>query len=136
MNILTFLKLYGVALPVFFGIDMIWLGVVAKTFYRKHLGYLLASPPRWSAAILFYLLYIGGVIFFAVLPARDIGSASRAALYGALFGFFTYATYDLTNLATVRDWPLIVTIVDICWGTLLGCSVAFLTFLLSAKLRI
>jgi len=131
-----FLKLYCIALPVFFGIDMIWLGFIAKNFYRKHLGYLMRNQVQWPAAIGFYLLFIAGIIFFAVIPAQQAGSTGKAALYGILFGLITYATYDLTNLATIKDWPLIVTIVDLCWGMVLCGSVSVLTYIIASSLKI
>jgi uncharacterized membrane protein len=131
MNISDFIKLYLIALPVFFGIDLIWLGLIARGFYRTHLGFLLRPQANWVAAILFYLVFIAGIILFAVLPAKQTSSLIKAIIYGVLFGFFTYATYDLTNLATVKDWPLIVTIVDICWGMFLCGSVSVLTYWIS-----
>jgi uncharacterized membrane protein len=126
MNISTFLLLYGVSVPIFFVIDMIWLGVVARDFYQSRLGPLLGEV-NWVAAIIFYLVFLLGLTFFATYPAASSGLWQRAVLYGALFGFFTYATYDLTNLATLRDWPLSVSLVDMLWGTVLGASVSGLT---------
>lgn len=123
MTTLQLIYTYLLTVPAFFLIDMIWLGLVAKNFYQSQIGFLL-GPVNWTAAILFYLLYIAGIIFFAVNPALIAGSFAKAVLYGALFGFFAYATYDLTNLATVKDWPLLVTIVDLLWGTVLTGSVA------------
>ncbi|MFZ1654275.1 MAG: DUF2177 family protein [Candidatus Moraniibacteriota bacterium] len=124
MSTLLWVKLYLLTVPVFFVIDMFWLGFFAKDFYRAQIGFLLRPEFNWVAAILFYLIFIGGVIFFAVVPALEFGGWQRALLYGALFGFMTYATYDLTNLATVRDWPLTVTVVDLVWGTVLSGLVA------------
>ena len=118
---------------MFFAIDLVWLGVMAKTFYRQHLGHLLAAEINWVAAIAFYLLFIAGIVFFAVKPALAVNSATRALVYGALFGFFTYATYDLTNHATMRDWPAIVTVVDMVWGTVLSGSVAYLSYQVSSR---
>jgi len=94
---------YLITVPIFFIVDLVWLGVVAKSFYQKHLGYLMRPQVNWTAAILFYLLFIIGIVIFAVKPALEAQSGLRALAYGALFGFFTYATYDLTNLATVKD---------------------------------
>ncbi len=134
MSVVRFLSVYAVTLPVFFAIDLVWLGVVAKTFYRQHIGHLMADRINWAAAIAFYLLFIAGIVFFAVRPALDANSASRALVYGALFGFFTYATYDLTNHATMRDWPAIVTVVDMAWGTVLSGSVAYLSYQVSSRI--
>lgn len=128
MNLQLFFTLYAISVPIFIIIDMIWLGVVAKSFYQNHLGDFL-GPVNWSAAIVFYLLFLIGLTIFAILPAIKAGEWQVALLYGALFGFFTYATYDLTNLATLKDWPLIVTFVDIIWGSMLGGGVAVMTFL-------
>jgi uncharacterized membrane protein len=126
---LQIVYLYLLTVPVFFLIDMIWLGVVAKGFYRHHLDYLM-GPINWPAAIIFYLLYIVGILIFAVLPALDAASLQKAIVMGALFGFFAYATYDFTNLATLKDWPIMVTVVDIIWGTVLTSSVATVSYLI------
>ena len=128
MNISFYLKLYALTVPVFFIIDLIWLGVVAKGFYQKNLKYILSPHVNWTAAILFYLIYIVGILIFAVLPGIAKDSLRHAALWGALFGFFTYATYDLTNLALLKDWPLNIVIVDILWGMVLCTVVAILSF--------
>lgn len=125
-----YLKLYLLTIPVFFAIDLLWLGVVAKNFYQNNLAHLLSPDVNWPAAFLFYFMYIAGIILFAVKPGLDAGSLAKAALWGALFGFFTYATYDLTNLATLRDWPIKVVVVDILWGTVLCTSVASGSYLI------
>ncbi len=129
-----FIKLYFIALPVFFALDMIWLGLVAKDFYRNQIGFLLSEKVNWIAAISFYLLFIVGVVFFVVMPALEKGSLMYAILVGALFGFITYATYDLTNLATTKDWPLFVTFVDLAWGAVLSASVSSATFLIATRI--
>jgi len=121
-------KLLLIALPVFFAIDMVWLGLIARGFYRRQLGSLLADNANWIAAIVFYLIFIAGLVFFVVEPAVDAGSWVKALGYGAAFGFVTYATYDLTNLATLKDWPLLVTLVDLAWGAVLASSVAVATY--------
>jgi len=123
MNIQTFFILYAISVPLFFIIDMIWLGVVAKDFYRNQLGNLMGDI-NWIAAIIFYFIFLLGLTFFATYPAVIKQSLLTAATLGALFGFFTYATYDLTNLATLRGWPLPLALVDILWGTMLGATVA------------
>ncbi len=129
-----FIKLYLIALPVFFLIDMIWLGLVAKSFYANQIGYLLKPDVNWVAAIIFYLLFIVGLIAFVVTPAMEAGSWKYALGYGALFGLITYATYDLTNLALTKDWPLLVTIVDLIWGAVLAALVSTITVLIATKL--
>lgn len=123
MTVLQIVYLYLATVSVFFVIDLIWLGVIARGFYQDQIGFLL-GPVNWVAAVIFYLIFIGGIILFAVLPAVEAGSFMRAVLLGAAFGFIAYATYDLTNLATVKDWPLTMTIVDIIWGTVLSTLVA------------
>ncbi len=128
MNILFYLKLYALTVPVFFIIDLIWLGVVARGFYQKNLKYILSPNVNWTAAIIFYLMYIAGILIFAVLPGVAKDSVRHAALWGALFGFFTYATYDLTNLALLKDWPLNIVVVDILWGVVLCTVVSMLSF--------
>ena len=125
-----YVKLYLLTVPLFFAIDLFWLGVVAKSFYQNNLSHLLSPAVNWPAALIFYCVYIAGIILFAVKPGLDKASLAKAALWGALFGFFTYATYDLTNLATLRDWPLKVVVIDIAWGTLLCTLVASGSYLL------
>ncbi len=119
-----FLKLYCIALPIFFGLDMLWLGVAAKNFYTKQIGFLMTPKVNWAAAILFYLLFLAGLVVFVIAPAVEKDSWVRALLLGALFGLITYATYDLTNLATLKDWPLVLTVVDLTWGMVLAGSVS------------
>jgi uncharacterized membrane protein len=129
MTPLQYVYVYLATVPIFFAVDMIWLGLIAKNIYREYLGYLLRDPINWSAALIFYCIFIVGLLYFAIIPALKEGSLMHAALYGALFGFFTYATYDLTNLATVKDWPLTISLIDMAWGTVLSAVVASLSFL-------
>jgi uncharacterized membrane protein len=131
MNILFYLKLYALTVPVFFVIDIFWLGVVAKGFYRRKLNFILSDDVNWAAAVIFYLIYIVGILFFAVRPAIAGNSWREAALLGGLFGFFTYATYDLTNMATIRNWPIAIVAIDILWGVCLCVLVATVSFFLS-----
>lgn len=126
---MLFIKQYLISFLIFLGIDGVWLTVIAKNFYAKHLGYLMAKNPNLMAAGIFYLLNIVGILVFAVNPALQKNSLLQAVLYGALYGLCTYATYDLTNLATIKDWPLIVTLVDLVWGVVLSATVAGLTYL-------
>jgi uncharacterized membrane protein len=125
-----YLKLYFATLVGFFAIDMVWLGLVARTFYRKYLGFLMAPNPNWIAAILFYLLFIVGILVFVVVPGLADNSVKTTLLRAALFGFISYATYDLTNFATVKDWPLTITIVDLLWGTTVSVVVSYISFLI------
>ncbi len=129
-----FIKLYAIALPVFFAIDMTWLGLVAKNFYKNQIGFLMTPNINWTAAITFYLLFIVGLVVFVITPAVEKGSWMYALLFGALFGLITYATYDLTNLATLKDWPLLVTIVDMAWGAVLAASVSTVTYFIASKI--
>lgn len=123
-----FIKLYLIALPIFFTTDMFWLGLAAKNFYRNQIGFLTKTDVNWTAASIFYLLFIAGLVVFVIAPAIEKGSWTHALLYGALFGLITYATYDLTNLSTLKDWPLLVTLVDMLWGMALASLVSIATF--------
>ncbi len=129
VKMLTFLKLYAVSFIIFFAIDLFWLGIIAKKLYQAEIGHLLKTDVNWIAAVLFYLLFIGGLVIFVLMPAVESGNIVKAILLGALFGFITYATYDLTNLATLKDWPLKITIIDLVWGTFLGTSTSTLSYL-------
>lgn len=122
----VFVSLYAIALPIFLILDALWLKFIAKDFYATKLAHLLGDV-NWTAAALFYPLYIVGVIFFAVYPAMLMSSWKMAALYGGLFGFFTYITYDLTNLATLKGWPVSVVVVDVLWGVFVGAVVSAIT---------
>lgn len=128
-----FAKLYLIALPVFFVIDMFWLGIVAKGFYRDQIGALMKPDINWIAAIIFYLIFILGLVVFVIGPAVEKGSWAYALMFGALFGFVCYATYDLTNLAVAKDWPLLVTIVDLVWGAVLAASVSTISYFIALK---
>lgn len=129
-----FIKLYAIAFPVFLAIDMVWLGLVAKNFYRDQIGNLMKPDVNWAAAIIFYLIFIVGLVVFVISPAVEKGSWMHAVLFGALFGLVCYATYDLTNLAVAKDWPLLVTIVDLAWGAVLASSVSVVTYFIASKI--
>jgi uncharacterized membrane protein len=126
--LIYYIKLYFATLVAFFLIDMVWLGLVARTFYRKQLGFLLAPTTNWIAAVLFYLLFILGILVFVVVPGLQDNSLKATLLRAALFGLVTYATYDLTNLATIKNWPLLITVVDLAWGTVLSIAVSCVGF--------
>lgn len=128
------MKFYLLALAVFLAIDMVWLGLVAKNFYAKEIGFLMKTEVNWLAAGLFYLIFIAGLVFLVILPAWEKGSWGQALWTGALFGLVAYATYDLTNLATLKDWPLAVTVADLIWGTVLSATVSGVTYLLALKI--
>ena len=131
-HMLNYLAAYGATAVVMLALDVVWLGFIAKSFYRDGIGHLMADPPNLAAGGVFYLLYPLGVLLFAVAPTAWSGGLvaptdvpwSRAVLAGALFGFFAYATYDLSNLATLRAWPWRLALVDIAWGTALTAAAA------------
>ena len=129
-----YFKLYLIALPVFFAIDILWLGLIAKTFYNQQIGHLMRDQVNWTAAILFYLIFLAGMVIFVIAPAHLKGSWHYALGFGILYGFITYATYDLTNLATLKGWPLKVVIVDLIWGMVLSGSVSIITWWIAGKL--
>ena len=129
-----FIIQYGVVLVIFFAIDMIWLGLIAKDFYAKTLGFLMAPKVNWVAAFVFYFIFILGLLVFVIQPALAAESLTQAVVMAALFGLVTYATYDLTNLATLKDWPLIITIVDLAWGVSLSVIVSTLSILILKSL--
>ena len=128
-----FQKLYLISLSVFFIIDMIWLGFIAKNFYRSQIGFLMKTNINWTAAIIFYLLFIAGLVFFVLAPAIEKRSIIFALTTAAFYGILTYSTYDLTNLATLKDWPLLITIVDIIWGMVLSVSVTLVSYLIAIR---
>lgn len=125
----NFMKMYLIAFIIFIAVDAIWLGLVAPKFYKANIGHLMAEKPNFVAAGIFYLIFIVGVVFFnySAIIEKDF---SKALLAGAVFGFMTYATYDLTNLATLRDWPIMVTVVDLIWGTFLSSVMTTATYFL------
>jgi uncharacterized membrane protein len=131
----TLLKLYLIAIPVFFVLDILWLGVVARGFYQDQIGQLLRERVNWVAAVAFYLVFLVGVVVFVVAPAVERQSLQYALVYGALFGLVTYSAYDLTNLAVAKDWPLTVTLVDLAWGTVLTATVSVTTAWIALRLQ-
>ena len=121
---MTNLISYVAALVVFVAVDMVWLGTMSGRFYKPMLGDILAPQFNMAAAAAFYLLYPVGLVIFAITPALKAGGISTALLFGALFGFITYATYDLTNQVTLRNWSSLLTVVDMAWGSFLGAVTA------------
>ena len=131
-----FLKNYILTLVPFVILDAIWLGTVAPGFYRSQIGYIMAEEPNWLAAIIFYIIFIVGLVVFVTQPAIERKKhLSESLSRAALFGLVTYATYDLTNLATLEGWPLLVTVVDLCWGVLLCTLTTLGAVLLGRQLK-
>ena len=133
MTLASFFKLYGVALVAFFVIDLIWLGVVARGFYQNQMGHLMRASVNWPAAIVFYLIFIVGIVLFVVGPAIERESLTHAVVFGALIGLVTYAANDLTNLATLDGFPLKVAVVDLIWGMVLCGTISTITYLASSR---
>lgn len=127
------IKQYFVSLLVFLIIDGLWLAIIAKNFYAKYLGFLMSKTPNLVAAGIFYLIYILGLVVLVLSPALQKNSLFLAIATGALFGLCAYATYDLTNLATIKDWPLLITLVDLVWGTFVSGAVAGISYLIITK---
>lgn len=115
---------YGIATVLFLAIDAIWLGVVARSFYSSRMGEIMLDQPRWVVALVFYVVYVAGLVYFAVSVGMEKDSVASAAFNGALFGFFCYLTYDATNLAVLRGYDPVVAVVDVIWGTVLSAGVA------------
>lgn len=127
------IKQYFVALVAYAICDSIWLTLMANSFYAKHLGFLMAKSPNMIAAVLFYLLYIFALVVLVISPALQKQSLPAAVGMGALFGLCAYATYDLTNQATINNWPVIVTVVDMAWGTFISAAIAGITYFILTK---
>ncbi len=123
--------IYLIALISFLAIDLVWLGLIARNWYNSKIGFLLARHTNWTAALVFYAMFIAGLLYFAFLPGMETGSIGQILLRSALYGFITYSTYDLTNLATLEGWPVIFSLVDITWGTILCTSLSAITYWLS-----
>ena len=117
--------LYGISALTFFVIDLVWIGVVAKGFYAKYIGHMLGERINWVAALIFYFIYIGGIVVFVLIPALKNGSGVlHVMVMGGLLGLFAYSTFDLSALALFKEWPFIVALVDIVWGVFLTASTA------------
>jgi uncharacterized membrane protein len=130
---MDFIKMYVVSLVSFLALDSVWLVLVAPKFYKKHIGYVMAQNPNLFAAGLFYLLFMVGLVVFVIQPAVNDGSWQTALYRGALFGLVSYATFDLTNQAVVKNWPWLVTGVDLIWGTFITGVVSVVAYLILQK---
>jgi len=133
---MKYIYLYILTFIVFLAIDFIWLNYIAKNMYAEKIGHLMASNPKLIYALIFYLIFIVGIIIFVVIPGYESKSILKTILLGALFGLVTYSTYDLTNQATLKDWPISVTIVDIVWGTSLSTIVGISGYYIANILNI
>lgn len=131
---MQFLKVYALTLVIFFLVDIVWLGVISKKLYKEYLGHLMAPNVNWAAALVFYFLFIAGLVFFVIMPAIKKGDFMYAITVGAFFGLITYGTYDLTNLSTLKDWPLNITIIDLIWGTFLNAATSGITYFVATSL--
>ena len=126
-------KLYVLTTLVFFIIDILWLGLLSKNLYQEKIGQLLKEDVNWTAAILFYLFFILGMLFFVIYPALVKRSWKYALFVGIFFGMTTYATYDMTNLATMKDWSVLITVVDILWGSFLCGATSLIVYSIMSK---
>ncbi len=124
----NWLVMFLITFGVFMVIDLIWLGLIAKNLYKQYLGHLMKKKVNWTAAIIFYCIFIVGLIFFVIDPALEKESMEEALLRGGALGLLCYATYDLTNLATLKEWPVAVTVIDLIWGTVLSGATAGISF--------
>jgi uncharacterized membrane protein len=131
-----YLILYGLTFITFLLIDMVWLVKISPKFYKQQIGHLMAKKVNFPAAILFYLLFIVGIVAFVVAPSVSSAQWTQALLFGALFGLITYATYDLTNMSTLKDWPLLITIVDLVWGTFLTSATSVVVYFIAMAIGI
>ncbi len=122
------IKIYFLALVFFTIIDYIWLAFISRKMYQKEIGHLLAKKANYLAAIIFYLIYLIALLYFVIDPAINQKNLGLLIESASIFGFITYATYDLTNLASLKSWPIKITIIDILWGTFISLSVSYLTY--------
>ena len=127
---MRYLSMYLISFAIFLVSDLIWLNRIAKRLYRRELGHLLAEKFRKGPAFIFYVLFVAGLLYFCIYPAYTATSLSQALFTGAFFGLVTYATYDLTNMATIRDWPLLITVTDMIWGSVLGGTTSTIAYLI------
>ena len=127
------LKIYLLTLPVYVALDILWTGFLAKSFYASQIGSLMKSDINWISIILFYLIFAFGLAMFVIEPAIIKQSLLRAISYGAIFGLVAYATYDLVNLGLIKDWKLLISIVDIAWGVVVCGTVSAIVYSIASK---
>lgn len=129
-----YILLYIGTLVAFLIIDLVWLTVISKDLYQKEIGSLLLKSPNLLPAVIFYLLFVFALLVLVVIPGLDSGSLTKTLMFAFLFGVITYATYDLTNLATLKDWSLKITIIDLIWGGFLATATAFFSYYIGSKI--
>ena len=123
-----YIKLYFITLVAYFALDIAWVGFIAHSFYQNYLSFLLSPNFNWIPIVLFYLLFIVGLLVFVIIPGQQSGSLQNTLVLAAFFGLVTYATYDLINLATIKDWPILVSLVDLIWGMFVSTLVSYVSF--------
>ncbi len=131
---LKYVYLYLIVFGIFLVVDLIWLNLIAKNLYQKEIGSLLLKTPNLIPAILFYLLFIVALLILVLIPGIQSYSLVKTLLIGAVFGFISYATYDLTNLATLQGWSLKMTVIDLIWGTSVTTFITFLGYIIGSKI--
>ena len=127
---MNYVKMYIIAFIAFILIDGIWLIFISRNLYQANIGHLMADKAKLIPALIFYLIFLVGLVYFVINPSIESKDITKLLISGALFGLITYATYDLTNLATLKDWPLKITIIDLIWGTSLSTIVSYLTYII------
>ena len=121
---------YAIAAVIFLILDLTWLGRIGRPLYQSRMGHLMADPPNVPAAVSFYAIFVAGLVYFVIHPAVADGSWVRALVVGAFFGLVTYATWDLTNLAVLKDFPSSIVPIDLAWGVVLSALVSVFTTLI------
>lgn len=127
---------YLITLFIFIIFDLTWLGLIAKNFYARQIGHLMANDIRWLSAIAFYIIYSFAILYFSILPSVAVNQTGKILISGALLGLVCYATYDLTNLATLKGWPVKMVIIDIIWGMFATGMTAWLSFIITKKIQL
>ncbi|MEQ8707110.1 MAG: DUF2177 family protein [Phaeodactylibacter sp.] len=129
---MAYLKPFLVAAAAFTVLDLLWLGIIARGVYEKYIGQHMRPSTDWTAALLFYLIFLAGVVYFVVQPGTH-NNSTGVLLRGAFFGFVTYSTYELTNRAVLENWPWPIVLIDIAWGTVLCALVGWISWHFSQR---
>ena len=124
---MNYLKIFLIALPIFLLLDALWLGLVARGLYQKNIGFLL-GPVNWTVALIFYLIFVAALVFLVIHPAIVARAPVQLLVSALVFGLATYAAYDLTNLATINNWPLSISLIDIAWGMFISAATSISTY--------